>query len=72
MYSVTDLSINFLKLDEAHREAIFQELRSNIDIYSKMMPEIPLIKYVKGGDSAVPETQHGPIILAYKAWVAKQ
>jgi len=70
MYSVTELSQNFMTLDAAHQEQIFQELSSNINLYRRIAPELPLVKYVASGD--VPIDQHGPIINAYKAWLAKQ
>ena len=50
----------------------FQELTTNIHIYSQVMPGLPLIKYIVGGESAVPVNQHGPIINRYKEWVASQ
>ena len=70
MYSVTELSMNFMTLDAAHQEQIFQELRSNINLYKRIAPDLPLVKYVATGD--VPADQHGPIINAYKAWLEKQ
>ena len=72
MYSVTELSLNFMTLDAAHQEQIFQELRSNINLYRRIAPDLPLVKYVAEGIDAVPIDQHGPIINAYKAWVATQ
>jgi len=70
MYSVTELSQNFMTLDPERQEQIFQELRTNINLYHRITPELPLVKYVATGD--VPIDQHGPIINAYKAWLEKQ
>lgn len=70
MYSVTELSLNFMSLDPERQEQVFQELYSNINLYKRIAPELPLVKYVASGD--VPIDQHGPIINAYKAWLAKQ
>ena len=70
MYSVAELTQNFLSLDAARQEQVFQELYSNINLYKRLAPELPLVKYAASGD--VPLDQHGPIINAYKAWLAKQ
>ena len=72
MYSVTELSLNFMSMSPDQQEQTFRELHTNIEVYSKIMPEIPLIKYIVGGEAAVPVGQHGPIINAYKAWVQTQ
>jgi hypothetical protein len=70
MYSIRELSMNFMTLDAEHQEQMFQELRTNINLYQRIAPELPLVKYVATGD--VPVDQHGPIINAYKAWLEKQ
>lgn len=62
--------MNFMTLDAEHQEQMFQELRTNINLYQRIAPELPLVKYVATGD--VPVDQHGPIINAYKAWLEKQ
>ena len=68
MYSITELSMNFMSMSPAQQQQAFQELRTNIHLYSQVMPDLPLIKYITHGEDAVPRNQHGPIINAYKAW----
>lgn len=72
MYSVTELSMNFMSMSPAQQEQSFQEIHTNIHLYSQMMPDLPLIKYITHGETAVPRDQHGPIINAYKAWAENQ
>ena len=67
MYSITELSVNFMSMSPAQQEQSFQEIRTN----SQMMPDLPLIKFITHGEAAVPRDQHGPIINAYKAWAEK-
>lgn len=72
MYSVTELSMNFMSLDPAHQEQVFQEVHTNINVYRRIAPNLPLVKYIAEGIDGVPIDQHGPIINAYKAWLDKQ
>ena len=72
MFSIEDLTNKFNSLDDEHKNGVFRQLTANIQVYSQIMPDLPLIKYIIGGESAVPLDQHGPIITRYKEWVASQ
>lgn len=72
MYSLADLSVKFMNMDPEHQAQVFNEITTNIHIYNQIMPQLPLIKYIVGGEEAVPATAHGPIITAYKAWRSAQ
>jgi len=70
MFSVDDLTNKFNSLDTEGRELVFEQLTRNAAMYNKIMPGIPLIRYILEGTAGVPESQHGPIIRSYKAWAA--
>lgn len=70
MFSVEDLTKKFHALDEEGKSIVFEQLTRNAVAYSKIMPDMPLLKYILEGEAGVPERQHGPIINSYKAWVA--
>lgn len=74
-FSIADLTAKFNALDEEHRKQVFAEIESKIDIYHKLAPNLPLLRYVKHGEdrvNGVPAEQHGPIITEYKNWKANQ
>lgn len=70
MFSVEDLTRKFHALDEEGRSVVFEQLTRNAVAYNKIMPDMPLIKYILEGEAGVPERQHGPIINSYKTWIA--
>jgi hypothetical protein len=72
MFSIEELTGKFNSMTSEQQAGVYQELTTNIHVYSQIMPNLPLIKYIVGGDSAVPVNQHGPIITRYKEWVATQ
>jgi len=72
MFSIEELTGKFNSMTSEQQDGVYQELTTNIHVYSQIMPNLPLIKYIVGGDSAVPVNQHGPIITRYKEWVATQ
>lgn len=70
MFSVEDLTKKFHALDDEGKSVVFEQLTRNAAAYSKIMPNVPLIKYILEGTEGVPERLHGPIISSYKAWIA--
>lgn len=70
MFSVDDLTKKFHALDNDGKSIIFEQLTCNAVAYSKIMPDMPLLKYILEGEAGVPVKQHGPIINSYKEWVA--
>ena len=72
IYSIIELSMKFQSLDTDQQEQVSKEITDNIHIYGIIGSQLPLIQYIKGGESAVPVDQHGPIITAYKKWADKQ
>ena len=70
MFSVEDLTKKFHALDEEGKSVVFEQLTRNAVAYSKIMPDMPLLKYILEGEQGVPLRAQGPIINAYKAWVA--
>lgn len=70
MFSVEDLTRKFHALDNEGKSLVFEQLTRNAAAYNKIMPDVPLIKYILEGEAGVPETQHGPIINSYKTWIA--
>lgn len=69
MFSVADLTKKFHDLDEEGKSIVFEQLTRNAVAYSKIVPELPLLKYILEGEQGVPLRAQGPIINAYKAWV---
>jgi hypothetical protein len=69
MFSVEDLTKKFHALDDEGKSIVFEQLTRNADAYSKIMPNVPLIKYILEGEAGVPADQHGPIINSYKEWI---
>ena len=69
MFSVEDLTKKFHALDDEGKSIVFEQLTKNAVAYGKIMPDVPLIKYILEGEAGVPERQHGPIINSYKAWI---
>jgi hypothetical protein len=72
MFSIEELTEKFNSMTTEQKAGVYRELTTNIHIYSQIMPDLPLIKYIVGGESAVPLSQHGPIICKYKQWVSTQ
>lgn len=70
MFSVAELTKRFNDLDADGKSKVFEQLTKNPQFYNQVMPGVPLVRYILEGESAVPESQHGPIIRAYKAWIA--
>ena len=70
MFSVEDLTRKFHALDDEGKSVVFEQLTRNAAAYSKIMPHVPLIKYILEGTEGVPESQHGPIIASYKTWIS--
>jgi hypothetical protein len=70
MFSVADLAKKFHELDDEGKSIVFEQMTRNAVAYSKIVPELPLLKYILEGEQGVPLRSHGPIINAYKAWVA--
>ena len=70
MFSVEDLTKKFHALVDEGKSVVFEQLTRNAAAYNKIMPDVPLIKYILEGEAGVPERQHGPIINSYKTWVA--
>lgn len=70
MFSVEDLTRKFHALDDEGKSIVFEQLTRNAVAYSKIMPDVPLLKYILEGEEGVPARQHGPIINSYKEWVA--
>jgi len=70
MFSVEDLTKKFHALDDESKSIVFEQLTRNAVAYGKIMPHVPLIKYILEGEAGVPVRQHGPIIKSYQAWVA--
>ena len=70
MFSVEDLTKKFHALDDEGKSIVFEQLTRNAVAYSKIMPDMPLLKFILEGEAGVPERQHGPIINSYKVWVA--
>lgn len=71
MFSVEDLTKKFHALDDEGKSIVFEQLTKNAEAYSKIMPDVPLIKYILEGDAGVPVHQHGPIIKSYQHWLTK-
>lgn len=70
MYNIHELTQKFNALDNDGKSLVFEELTRNADTYIKIMPDMPLLRFILEGEVAVPVNQHGPIITAYKAWYA--
>lgn len=70
MFSIEDLTKKFHALDEEGKSLVFEQLTRNAATYSKIMPDVPLIRYILEGEAGVPVTAHGPIINSYKVWAA--
>jgi hypothetical protein len=70
MFSVEDLTKKFHALDDEGKSIVFEQLTRNATAYSKIMPDMPLVKYILEGEAGVPARQHGPIINSYKVWIA--
>ncbi len=70
MYSIEDLTKKFNALDDNGKDLVFEQLTRNAATYIKIMPDMPLLRFILEGEVAVPVNQHGPIITAYKAWYA--
>jgi len=70
MFSVDDLTKKFHALDNEGKSIVFEQLTRNAVAYSKIMPNMPLLKYILEGTEGVPERLHGPIINSYKLWIA--
>ena len=70
MFSVIELTKRFNDLDAESRSKVFEQLTKNPEFYNQVIPGVPLIRYILEGESAVPESQHGPIIRAYQACIA--
>jgi|694.fasta_scaffold110188_3 hypothetical protein len=71
MFSIKELTQKFNALDADSQSKIFEQLTKNPQFYNQLMPNLPLIKYILEGEAAVPVSQHGPIITAYKEWLTK-
>jgi len=69
MFSVADLTKKFHELDDEGKSIVFEQLTRNAVAYSKIVPELPLLKYILEGEQGVPLRAQGPIINAYKTWV---
>lgn len=70
MFTVEDLTKKFHALDDEGKAFVFEQLAKNAAAYNKIMPNVPLIKYILEGELAVPEREQGPIIKSYKNWIA--
>ena len=70
MFSVADLTKKFHALDDEGKSIVFEQLTRNAVAYSKIMPDMPLLKYILEGEQGVSLRAQGPIINAYKEWVA--
>lgn len=70
MYNVQELTEKFNALDSDGKSLVFEQLTRNASTYIKIMPNVPLIRYILEGDAGVPVNQQGPIINAYKEWIA--
>ena len=69
MFSIDDLTKKFHALDAEGKSVVFEQLTKNAAAYNKIMPDVPLIRYILEGEAGVPERQHGPIIRMYKEWI---
>lgn len=69
MFSVEELTKKFNALDDEGKSVVFEQLTKNAVAYGKIMPNVPLVKYILEGDAGVPVHQQGPIITSYKQWL---
>jgi len=56
---------NALNLNKQEIECLFRLLTDNIDIFTKVMPGIPLLDHIANRTT---NTSNNPIIQAYDAW----
>jgi hypothetical protein len=70
MFTIEDLTKKFHALDDEGKSIVFEQLTKNAEAYDKVMPGIPLIRYILKGEDAVPLREQGNIIRQYNEWVA--
>jgi len=70
MFTIEDLTKKFHALDDEGKSMVFEQLTKNAEAYDKVMPGIPLIRYILKGEEAVPLREQGNIIRQYNEWVA--
>lgn len=70
MFSVEELTRRFNALDADSQSKVFEQLTKNPQFYNQVMPNVPLLQYILEGEAAVPVSRQGPIIRAYKEWMA--
>ena len=70
MFTIEDLTKKFHALDDEGKSIVFEQLTKNAEAYDKVMPGIPLIRYILKGEEAVPLREQGNIIRQYNEWVA--
>ena len=56
--------------DRYGKSIVFEQLTKNAEAYDKVMPGIPLIRYILKGEEAVPLREQGNIIRQYNEWIA--
>ena len=61
------LNQNIQNLSRSEQEQLFKLLSENIEILIKLIPDAPLLKYIKSGYT----TNDNPVIQAYSAWKNK-
>ena len=70
MFTIEDLTQKFHALDDEGKSIVFEQLTKNAEAYDKVMPGIPLIRYILKGEEAVPLREQGNIIRQYNEWIA--
>jgi hypothetical protein len=70
MFTIEDLTKKFHALDDEGKSIVFEQLTKNAEAYDKVMPGIPLIRYILKGEEAVPLREQGNIIRQYNEWIA--
>jgi hypothetical protein len=62
---VNTLDQNVMNLSKRDQDRLFRLLRDNADILIKVMPNLPLLEYIRSGTI---NSTNNPIIRAYDAW----
>jgi hypothetical protein len=64
---IDTLNQNIQNLSQSEQEQLFKLLSENVEILIKLIPDAPLLKYIKSGYT----TNDDPVIQAYSAWKNK-